>query len=105
MSRDLPPTSPLPILGPSKAAPRINDLAAALFNMIYENVGVMASLALGRTPPECRLTGSLANLAPAARPLTFSIRCTMSLESTISFRLIRLSPAVRALLCDPLPEN
>lgn len=27
------------------------DLAAALFNMIYENVGVMASLALSRTPP------------------------------------------------------
>ena len=48
------------------------DLAAALFNMIYENVGVMASLALSQdTTRNVVLTGSLASLAPAAK--TFDI--------------------------------
>ena len=69
------------------------DLAAALFNMIYENVGVMASLALSQdTTRNVVLTGSLASLAPAAK--TFDIFNQMHdvFESTISFRLIRLSP-------------
>ncbi|MFQ9208577.1 MAG: hypothetical protein ACLR3S_05075 [Clostridium fessum] len=45
------------------------DLAAALFNMIYENVGVMASLALSQdTTRNVVLTGSLPALHLLQRP-------------------------------------
>ena len=83
------------------------DLAAALFNMIYENVGVMASLALSRdTTRNVVLTGSLASLAPAAK--TFDIFNQMHDVFGIDY-LIPPHPsfatAVGALLCDPLPEK
>ena len=72
------------------------DLAAALFNMIYENVGVMASLALSQdTTRNVVLTGSLASLAPAAK--TFDIYIIPPHPS--------FATAVGALLCEPLPEN
>ena len=83
------------------------DLAAALFNMIYENVGVMASLALSRdTTRNVVLTGSLASLAPAAK--TFDIFNQMHDVFGIDYIIPphpSFATAVGALLCDPLPEN
>jgi len=58
--------------GKIKSGATDNDMAAALFNMIYENIGVMASFALnGDTIRDVVLTGSLACLAPAAE--TFDV--------------------------------
>lgn len=83
------------------------DLAAALFNMIYENVGVMASLALSQdTTRNVVLTGSLASLAPAAK--TFDIFNQMHDVFGIDYIIPphpSFATAVGALLCDPLPEN
>lgn len=83
------------------------DLAAALFNMIYENVGVMASLALSQdTIRNVVLTGSLASLAPAAK--TFDIFNQMHDVFGIDYIIPphpSFATAVGALLCDPLPEN
>ena len=83
------------------------DLAAALFNMIYENVGVMASLALSQdTTRNVVLTGSLASLAPAAK--TFDIFNQMHDIFGIDYIIPphpSFATAVGALLCDPLPEN
>ena len=84
-----------------------SDLAAALFNMIYENVGVMASLALSQdTTRNVVLTGSLASLAPAAK--TFDIFNQMHDIFGIDYIIPphpSFATAVGALLCDPLPEN
>ena len=83
------------------------DLAAALFNMIYENVGVMASLALSQdTTRNVVLTGSLASLAPAAK--TFDIFNQMHDVFGIDYIIPphpSFATAVGALLCDPLPEK
>ena len=83
------------------------DLAAAPFNMIYENVGVMASLALSQdTTRNVVLTGSLASLAPAAK--TFDIFNQMHDVFGIDYIIPphpSFATAVGALLCDPLPEN
>lgn len=83
------------------------DLAAALFNMIYENVGVMASLALSRdTTRNVVLTGSLASLAPAVK--TFDIFNQMHDVFGIDYIIPphpSFATAVGALLCDPLPEK
>ena len=83
------------------------DLAAALFNMIYENVGVMASLALSQdTTRNVVLTGSLASLAPAAK--TFDIFNQMHDVFGIDYIIPphpSFATAVGALLCEPLPEN
>ena len=83
------------------------DLAAALFNMIYENVGVMASLALSQdTTRNVVLTGSLASLAPAAK--TFDIFNQMHDVFGIDYIIPphpSFATAVGALLYDPLPEN
>lgn len=83
------------------------DLAAALFNMIYENVGVMAFLALSQdTTRNVVLTGSLASLAPAAK--TFDIFNQMHDVFGIDYIIPphpSFATAVGALLCDPLPEN
>lgn len=83
------------------------DLAAALFNMIYENVGVMASLALSQdTTRNVVLTGSLASLAPAAK--TFDIFNQMHDVFGIDYIIPphpSFATAVGALLCYPLPEN
>ena len=82
-------------------------LAAALFNMIYENVGVMASLALSQdTTRNVVLTGSLASLAPAAK--TFDIFNQMHDVFGIDYIIPphpSFATAVGALLCEPLPEN
>ena len=83
------------------------DPAAALFNMIYENVGVMASPALSQdTTRNVVLTGSLASLAPAAK--TFDIFNRMHDVFGIDYIIPphpSFATAVGALLCDPLPEN
>ena len=83
------------------------DLAAALFNMIYENVGVMASLALSQdTTRNVVLTGSLASLAPAAK--TFDIFNQMHDVFGIDYIIPphpSFATAIGALLCDPLPEK
>ena len=80
------------------------DLAAALFNMIYENVGVMA---LSQdTTRNVVLTGSLASLAPAAK--TFDIFNQMHDVFGIDYIIPphpSFATAVGALLCDPLPEK
>ncbi|MCI7263980.1 MAG: pantothenate kinase, partial [Clostridiaceae bacterium] len=58
--------------GKIKSGATDDDMAAALFNMIYENIGVMAVLALrGDTTRDVVLTGSLACLPPAE--VTFSV--------------------------------
>ncbi|MBP3927421.1 MAG: pantothenate kinase [Clostridium sp.] len=58
--------------GKIKSGATENDMAAALFNMIYENIGVMAVFALqGDTIRDVVLTGSLACLPPAE--VTFSV--------------------------------
>ncbi len=52
--------------GKIKSSATDEDVAAALFNLIYENIGVMAVFALaGDTVRDVVLTGSLACLAPA----------------------------------------
>lgn len=83
------------------------DLAAALFNMIYENVGVMASLALSQdTTRSVVLTGSVASLAPAAR--TFNIFNQMHDVFGIDYIIpphAAFATAIGSLLCDPLPET
>ena len=75
--------------------------------MIYENVGVMASLALSRdTTRNVVLTGSLASLAPAAK--TFDIFNQMHDIFGIDYIIPphpSFATAVGALLCDPLPEK
>lgn len=85
----------------------VPGLAAALFNMIYENVGVMASLALSQdTTRNVVLTGSLASLAPAAK--TFDIFNQMHDVFGIDYIIPphpSFATAVGALLCEPLPEN
>lgn len=83
------------------------DLAAALFNMIYENAGVMASLALKQdTIHDVVLTGSLASLPPAVQ--AFDI--FNNLYDVFGLNYIipphpSFATAVGALLCDPLPEK
>ena len=74
------------------------DLAAALFNMIYENVGVMASLALSQdTTRNVVLTGSLASLAPAAK--TFDIFNQMHDVFGIDYIIPRQSERFYVSLC------
>ncbi len=93
--------------GKIKSGATDSDLAAALFNMIYENVGVMASLALKQdTLHDVVLTGSLAGLAPAAKAFDIfnNLHDVFGLNYIIPHHP-SFATAIGALLCDPLPEK
>ncbi len=87
-----------------------SDLAAALFNMIYEVVGVMASLSLKQdTIQDVVLTGSLASLAPAQT--AYDIFNNMHEVFGLNYIIpphASFATAVGSLLCDPFdpsPKN
>lgn len=93
--------------GKIKSGATDSDLAAALFNMIYENVGVMASLTLKQdTVHDVVLTGTLAELAPASK----AFEIFNNLYDVFGLNYIipphpAFSTAIGALLCVSLQEK
>lgn len=91
--------------GKIKSGATDQDMAAALFNMIYENVGVMAGFALqGDTTRDVVLTGSLACLPPAE--VTFSVFNRLKDVFRMNFILpphAAFATAIGSLLSDTSP--
>ena len=89
--------------GKIKSGATNSDMAAALFNMIYENIGVMAVFALKNDSiQDVVLTGSLACLTPAAK--TFDVFNRMPDVFGPNFIIppnAAFATAIGALLCQP----